>query len=207
MNAAEGRSRNRRGEGARLREEIVRAAAEILDEGSGEDAVTLRAVARRIGIAAPSIYRHFADRDQILLAVVEEAFAELKERIEAGLAKVDKPDARLRSVCTTYLDFALERPKRYRILFGGVWNAARAAGNPDMAPAAEEIGQDVFALLAQAVQDCADAGLSRSTSAFSDATALWAGLHGLAELRPAAPMFPWPEGVLEVLVDRLALLD
>ncbi len=182
----------------------MRAAAEILDEGGGEDAVTLRAVARRTGIAAPSIYRHFADRDQILLAVVREAFAELKERIEAGLAEVDKPDAQLRSVCTTYLDFALERPKRYRILFGGVWNAARTAENPEVTTAAE---QDVFALLAQAVQGCADAGLSRSTSAFSDATALWAGLHGLAELRPASPMFPWPEGVLEVLVNRLALLD
>ncbi|MFD2466457.1 TetR/AcrR family transcriptional regulator [Amycolatopsis silviterrae] len=196
MNAAEGRSRNRRGEGARLREEIVRAATEILAEGGGEDSVTLRAVARRIGIAAPSIYRHFADRDQILLAVVQEAFAELKDRIETELAKSDRPDERLRAICTTYLGFALER---YRIL-----NASRTA---EMAPVAEPIGQDVFGLLVQAVQDCADAGLSRSTSAFSDATALWVGLHGLAELRPASPKFPWPAGVLEVLVNRLAMLD
>lgn len=206
MNAAGGRSRNRRGEGSRLRAEIVQAAAEILDEGGGEDAVTLRAVARRIGIAAPSIYRHFADRDQILLAVVQEAFAELKTRIETALSGVDKPDDRLRAVCATYLDFALERPNRYRILFGGGWKVAGAAESVEMSPGAEQIGGDVFALLVQAVRDCADAGLSRSTSAFSDATALWAGLHGLAELRVGSPTFPWPDGVLEVLVDRLALL-
>ncbi|WP_033293703.1 TetR/AcrR family transcriptional regulator [Amycolatopsis jejuensis] len=207
MNPEAGRARNRRGEGTRLRDEIVQAAAGILDDGGSEDAVTLRAVARRIGIAAPSIYRHFADRDEILLAVVEEAFAELKDRIEETVAAQADPEQRLRGICSAYLDFALERPKRYRVLFGGVWDAARAAENPEMAPAAAKIGQDVFQLLVQAVQDCADAGVSRSTAPFSDATTLWAGLHGYAELRPAAPMFPWADGVPDDLVRRLALLD
>jgi AcrR family transcriptional regulator len=50
------RVRNRRGQGGRLRTDIVTAAAELLDEAGTEQAVTLRAVARRIGIAAPSIY-------------------------------------------------------------------------------------------------------------------------------------------------------
>jgi len=49
-------------------------------------------------------------------------------------------------------------------------------------------------------------GASRSTDPFTDATALWVALHGLAQLRSAATSFPWPPGVLDVLVDRLARL-
>lgn len=50
-------ARNRRGEGALLRTEILTAATELIEAGGDERAVTLRAVARRAGIAAPSIYR------------------------------------------------------------------------------------------------------------------------------------------------------
>ena len=199
--------RNPRGEGTRLRDEIIQGAADLLDEGGGEEAVTLRAVARRIGIAAPSIYRHFADRDEILLAVVQEAFAELKARLQAVLDDgPDDPVERLRQVCTTYLDFGLERPRRYRILFGALWSAEKAQSNPAVAPDAAEIGQDVFALVVEALQGCVDAGASTSTDAFADAAALWVGLHGLAQLRPAAPMFPWPEDLPEAVIRRLALL-
>ncbi len=59
-----------------MRAEIVTGAAAVLEETGSEDAVTLRAVARRVGIAAPSIYGHFDDRDQILLAVIADAFAD-----------------------------------------------------------------------------------------------------------------------------------
>jgi AcrR family transcriptional regulator len=204
----QGRSRNPRGEGARLRDEIVRGAAEILDEVGGEEAVTLRAVARRIGIAAPSIYRHFADRDEILLAVVQDAFAELKARLEhAHNEGPPDPVAKLRFMCAAYLDFAEERPRRYRILFGGLWSAEKAQEHPVIAPDAAEIGLDVFALFVQALQDCVDAGVSRSEAVFVDTAALWAGLHGLGELRPATPMFPWPEELLDNLIRRLALLS
>lgn len=50
------------------------------------------------------------------------------------------------------------------------------------------------------------AKISGSSDTFADATRVWVGLHGLAELKPADPLFPWPPAVLEVLVERLALL-
>ncbi|MEV7679982.1 TetR/AcrR family transcriptional regulator [Streptomyces sp. NPDC088341] len=77
------RPRNRRGEGARLRADILAAATDLLDRGD-ERAVTLRAVARKAGIAARSIYPHFPDRPAIMLAVVREAFGELSGRLRAA---------------------------------------------------------------------------------------------------------------------------
>ncbi|MFI6990478.1 TetR/AcrR family transcriptional regulator [Nonomuraea wenchangensis] len=85
-----GRGRNRRGEGARLRADILTAATGLLDRG-GERALTLRAVAREAGVTAPSIYLHFPGRPAILLAVVHAAFAELARRIEAAVTDADAP--------------------------------------------------------------------------------------------------------------------
>ena len=55
-----------------------------------------------------------------------------------------------------------------------------------------EFGAESFALLVQAIEDCAAAGASASTDAVADATAVWVALHGTVTLRTALPGFPWP---------------
>ncbi|WP_264777780.1 TetR/AcrR family transcriptional regulator [Deinococcus aetherius] len=201
MSQPKTRPRNRRGEGGRLREDILRTAAELLD-GGGEGAVTLRDIARIVGISAPSIYNHFADRDAILLAVVQQTFAELGAELGAALDRAGpEPVTRLRAFCQAYLNFSLERPQRYRILFGGLWNARQA---PSVQPQAADLGLDVFALLVETLRACVRAGRSTSTDPTADAAALWVALHGLAQLRTAASLFPWPEELLERLTNRLA---
>ena len=69
-----GRRRNARGEGGRLAEEIVAGAIAIIERTGSDEEVTLRSVAREVGIAAPSIYTHFPDREAILWAVVQVVF-------------------------------------------------------------------------------------------------------------------------------------
>lgn len=61
------RERNRRGQGTRLRAEILAGATQLLEDSGSEEAVTLRAIARQIGISAPSIYSHFPDREALSL--------------------------------------------------------------------------------------------------------------------------------------------
>ena len=78
------RPRNPRGTGDRLRDEILIAAEELLRDMPGE-ALTLRAVARAAGITAPSIYRHFIDREAIIRAVVDRAFDELERTLGADM--------------------------------------------------------------------------------------------------------------------------
>jgi AcrR family transcriptional regulator len=190
-----------------LRDDILAAAAQLLDETGDEQAVTLRAVARRVGIAAPSIYSHFPDRQAILLAIVREAFAELAEQLTAEAAAAPDPVSRLRAICDAYLHFAAARPQRYRIMFGGLWSAADAVRDATLTPAgAAELGQDALRVLVGSVAACVEASRSTSTDPFADAVALWLGLHGLAHQRALATAFPWPEDITDRLIDALARL-
>jgi AcrR family transcriptional regulator len=204
---APARARNRRGEGARLRDEIVVAAAELLDETGDDSAISLRSVARRVGIAAPSIYRHFPDQPAIVLAVLQNAFTELDDRLRAGVAAAgEDPRKRLFAVCHGYLEFAGAHPGRYRSMFDGFWKP-----NPSESSVSENdlatLGQTSMGLLAETLAACVDAGLLTSTDPEADAVVLWLGLHGLAHQRVVSPAFRWPPDIAERLITRLARLD
>ncbi|MGW6309676.1 TetR/AcrR family transcriptional regulator [Streptomyces niveus] len=202
--ATHGRVRNRRGEGARLREEIVVAAVGLLEETGDESAVTLRSVARRVGIAAPSIYRHFPDQPAIMLAVVRDAFADLDELLRTAMdAAGDEPRARLTALCHSYLGFALARPGRYRIMFGGLWTPDTNASSVTEEDVAT-LGQASMDRLAEALADCVAAGSATSDDPAADAVALWLGLHGLAHQRAVSPAFRWPPGIAERVITALA---
>jgi len=205
------RERNARGQGARLTKEIVAGALALVDREGTDEAVTLRAVAREIGIAAPSIYAHFPDRDAIVLAVVARVFDELREAISAGVdAAGDDPVDRLVAGCEAYVAFGLERPSRYRVLFSEhrLANAAYCKPvelSPDGRPVLE-FGAETFALLVNGLEDCVSGGRSASIDIVADSTAIWVALHGTLSLQMALPGFPWPEpeSFVRQLVLRLA---
>jgi len=200
------RARNRRGEGARLRDDIVAAAVALLDETGDQAAVSLRAVARRVGIAAPSIYRHFADQPAMLLAVIEQAFDELNAVLRGARdAAGDDPRARLLAVCAAYLDFAQEHPGRYRTMFGGVWMPDLEASSLTEADM-HALGRGTMEVVVGALSGCVAAGIAASTDVDADAVALWLGLHGLAHQKSVTVSFPWPADIAERLIVALAHL-
>ena len=194
--------RNARGQGARLTGEIVSGALSIIEREGTDEAVTLRAVAREIGIAAPSIYAHFPDRATIMLAVVARVFDELTETISrARLSAGDDPVERLVAGCEAYVAFGLGRPARYRVLFSerrpegdASWRdyCKPVAFSPNGSPVLE-FGAESFSLLVDALAQCIVAGRSASTDAMADSTAIWVALHGTVSLKASAPGFPWPE--------------
>jgi AcrR family transcriptional regulator len=205
--AAPPRPRNRRGEGARLRDEIVTAAVELLDETGDESAITLRSVARHIGIAAPSIYRHFPDQPAIMLAVVQQAFTELEAQLRAALAAAGPdPRQRLFATCHAYLRFAQDHPERYRTMFGGLWMPAldnTSVTKTDLAT----LGDTCTQLLTDTLSDCVSTGQATSTNLHADAVALWLGLHGLAHQRAVTVAFPWPPDIADRMITTLAHLN
>jgi AcrR family transcriptional regulator len=189
------RERNRRGEGGRLRADILAGATELLERTGSEEAVTLRAVARQVGISAPSIYPHFPDREAIVDAIVDDAFADFNAAIAGAIDAGSGPLARLRAGCAAYLRFAEERPNRYKLLF------ERQVVSDAPGQAAPAIRIKSFEALVRCVQDCIDAGISASADAQLDSKAIWFGMHGYATLHPLLPGFPWPDP--EALLDRL----
>ncbi|MGO9150575.1 MAG: TetR/AcrR family transcriptional regulator [Acidimicrobiales bacterium] len=209
------RTRNARGQGARLTEDIVSGALALIEREGTDEAVTLRAVAREIGIAAPSIYAHFPDRAAIMLAVVARVFDELTQAIsQARLAASDDPVERLVAGCEAYVAFGLRWPARYRVLFSeprlGSEDSWRdyckpVAFGPNDSPVLA-FGAESFALLVDALAACITTGRSASTDAMADSTAIWVALHGTVSLKSSAPGFPWPEPVdfVRRLVLRLA---
>jgi AcrR family transcriptional regulator len=200
------RARNRRGEGARLRDDIVAGAVAVLDETGDETTVTLRAVARRVGIAPPSIYRHFADQPSIMLAVVQQVFAELETVLRDALeAAGEEPRARLFAVCTGYLAYAQTHPGRYRTMFGGLWMPDLASSSVTEADL-HALGEPSLGLLADALGTCVAAGIATTTDLSADTVALWVGLHGLAHQQSVTVSFPWPPDIAERLVVALAHL-
>jgi AcrR family transcriptional regulator len=205
MTVPKPRPRNARGEGDRLRDEVVDAATALIAE-SGPRAMTLRAIARRVGVTAPAIYAHFENLDDVLKAVVDSTFDTLADYLREAGTGHDDPVDRLRACCHAYVAFGRDRPREYAILFN------RAVERPpaDFAKELENLeGGEAFAILLSAIKECIDAGVSKSTQPVDDAIAVWVALHGYVGLRTAFADFPWPPGdtLLDVLIDRLARLS
>jgi AcrR family transcriptional regulator len=193
---AERRRRNPRGQGARLRDEILIGAAAILERTGSEASISLRAVAREIGITAPSITPHFADAAEIIDAVVAGELASLRDTVGAAIEAAGDPPGALLAACRAYLAHGRANPNRYRVIFERrylpVWDEQQrtmAVTAPLMA--------ETFDMVVTVVQACVDTGRSASGDVFADTVALWCFLHGLVALPPTIPSFPWPD------IDRL----
>ena len=191
------RPRSPRGGGARLRDELVQAATVLLDRTGDPDAVTLRGVAAEVGVAPTAIYLHFADRDELMVTIVEERFAEFHRTIEDADPGGDPVDA-LVARGEAYVGFALAHPGHYRVLFGGL---PLAPDRDDLVARCQAAGAPAFQALIDAVQRCLDAGRLQGTDAYPLAVAFWSTVHGYADLhRTCAPLLPEVRRVLESLV-------
>lgn len=96
-------------------EKIATAARKLL-EREGADAVTMRRVATAVGITPMALYRHFADRDGLLHALADTGFEELAARA-AKIAMPADPDEQLRNILDAFLNFALEKPRLFELMF------------------------------------------------------------------------------------------
>jgi AcrR family transcriptional regulator len=112
------RQRNQRGEGARLRDEIIQAAMRILDRSPAAE-LSLRLVAREAGVAPPSVYSHFPDARTMLAEIVRECWGQLGAAMSDHAADIppDRPFERLKAEMAAYVRYAMERPSRYQLLY------------------------------------------------------------------------------------------
>jgi len=179
------RPRNPRGEGSRLREQLVAAAVEVIDEVGDAERVSVRAIARRAGVSPTALYLHFPDRDALVDAAVDAGFAAFNAALlEAAAREEASPRVRLAAMGHAYVGFAERQPALYAVLF-----TARRLPPKDSPTAAvdREAGFAGLVALARAALDPA-----RADEAPEVAIAIWTSMHGFATLRSAGAPVPWP---------------
>ena len=150
-----------------LRAACLSAALELLEEG-GATALSLRAVARRAGVSPAAPYRHYADREALVSAVAAVGYRELAERLAAAHPAPSTPE-QLASVGVAYVQFALEQPALFRMMFGEPCdrdNDERVAATAAVSLYLREIVARCFP----------------QADAEALAPAIWALVHGLAFL-------------------------
>ena len=193
--AAPGRTRARRGEGELLHTQILDAAERLLIETGSEEAVSIRRIAEAVGVTPPSIYLHFADKDELLFAVCERQFAELDRVMQAAVVGVDDPIDELYRRGKAYVRFGLEHPEQYRILF------MRGASH-DASDEARIRDASSFEHFVEAVANAVESGaLPKGSDPRVVALELWSVVHGITSLLIAKPMFEWPDA--DALTDHL----
>jgi len=150
-----------------VREACVRAAIELLEDG-GETALSLRAVARQVGVSPAAPYRHYADREALVSAVAAVGYRDLAEQLAAAHPSPSTPQ-QLAGVAIAYVQFALDRPALFRIMFGEPCDR----DNDERVAATAAVSLYLREIVARAFPDA---------EAEAMATAIWALVHGLAFL-------------------------
>ena len=175
-------TRNPRGEGVRLREQLLEATVAVLGEVGDADRVSVRAIARRAGVSPTALYLQFPDRDALVDAAVDEGFAAFNAELIAAASGPAPARERLEAMGIAYLAFAERRPALYAVLF----SARRPMHEQPGVPRQRTLRRPV-ALLQEV-----DPTLGRD-DARELALLIWSSLHGYAMLRVARPHFDWPE--------------
>ncbi len=193
------RTRSRRGEGDQLREEILLAAEALLIETASEDAVSIRAVAEAVGVTPPSIYRHFVDKDMLLLEVCHHSFSQFAAALSGALHD-GPPEDRLDALGRAYVRYALDFPEHYRIMFMARFELSAQEYAEEMVS-----DESSFGLLLRVTSELIDSGRLRpeiaSRGPLHVGILFWSTVHGLASLLVAKPGLPWPDR--DLLVDDL----
>ena len=174
---------------------------------TGPDSLSLREVQRRAGVSSAAAYRHFRDRDALLLAVAQEAAGLLADHIAAAMDAVpavtsDESGARsrLQAACEGYLDFATGNPGLYRAVFYSNEQINELTAPSERARG--RVGEGGYNLLIAALLDVVTATGGTSLDPW-DPLVVWSACHGLAMLRLDAALRSLPDEQYARARDRL----
>ncbi|MFF9641113.1 TetR/AcrR family transcriptional regulator [Kitasatospora aureofaciens] len=203
------RRRNPRGQGQALKAELVEAAARLLATLERPETLTLRQVAREVGVAPASIYGHFADLGALVQHVLRLRYDELAAVMHAAAQGADEPLADLVGRCAAYVHWGVDHPGEYRTLFGGGMPAELVPTNAH--GAGEELLGSVVASLAGVRQERLGHREGQEgqeprgpEQEWQAGLLLWTALHGLVALYNAHGNMPWPD-LTDLIARTLAL--
>lgn len=159
-----------------LRSALLAAALEVLSE-IGPQGLTIREVARRAGVSHAAPYRHFADKNELILAVVEQGFELMQATTEheKSMAESD-PVNQFAATGLGYVNFALQHPAYYRVMFSG--DLLSSTGHETLKHTSEDALQDMVNQIKQAQA----MDVVREGDAVMQALTIWSTIHGYVSL-------------------------
>jgi AcrR family transcriptional regulator len=206
--SGEGVARSRYHHG-RLREALIEATLELLEEG-GPERVTVREAGKRAGVSSAAPFRHFPTRMALLTAVAEQAMGRFRAEIERALeqADADDPLARFRAVGTAYLRWALGNPTHFRVI------SDRSLVDLDGSEIFGRHNAEIRALMDELLADARHRGLLRPLDTTVVPLAARALVYGLARMYVDGHLAQWgvaPEeaerrlqAALDLVIDSLS---
>jgi AcrR family transcriptional regulator len=159
-----------------LREACLAKAFAIINT-SGVEKLSVREVARRLGVSHQAPYRHFASRDHLLAEIVRRAFADFAAALRAVRCTED-PAADALAMGFAYVRFGMTEPLKYRLMFGG------SLPDPHAHPEMMQGSRDAFEVLRTTLARMSEVrGQTPHREAIdSEALFAWSSLHGVVSL-------------------------
>jgi AcrR family transcriptional regulator len=188
-----------------LRDTLVAAGIEMARSG-GTDAIVLREATRRAGVSPNAAYRHFADRQELLLAVSAAAQGIAADRMVATIAECEPTgdaaiDARnaLRGAGKGYLAFARDEPGLFRAAFSVPDDLANAYSSAK----AGADGRTPFQILGDVLDRLCEAGVLPPDRRTGAELLAWSSVHGLGMLLIDGPLRGFTPEMAELTTQRL----
>jgi AcrR family transcriptional regulator len=177
-----------------LRNELLDTAEQLL--GQGVEDLSLRALARTVGVSQTAPYRHFNDKNELLAALASRGYRKLLAALrQAGENAGDNPERQLYAFANTYVNFAVQNPDLFKLMFGPALKPLEAY--PELRHSSRETYNLVRDIMRRGIRQ----GLFGQQDEAYLANAGWSGIHGLAVLKVDSP------GLFERHVDLQRQID
>lgn len=158
-----------------LREALLHAALDVI-RTTGVDSLSLRALARSLGVSQTAPYRHFADKSALLAELATQAFYELTAATSAVIQSKNSPVTNLQNCGMAYLRYATDNPEKYKLMFGP------AIQPRDNFPQLTSAAHQAFTVLVDLIEDGIQQGVFKQHPAALMALSCWSGIHGFSML-------------------------
>lgn len=161
-----------------LRKELLAVARRDLRE-KGIENLSLRALAREIGVSQTAPYRHFDDKPALLAALATQGFTELNARTQKALATAGHDsEAMLIGAGQTYIGYARDNPELFRLMFGPRPEPRHELAEPGYARERDQAFAGISTIMQQGIEQ----QVFQQDDPVQLARAAWAMVHGLATL-------------------------